>query len=196
MAVTINASTTTGLVQSADTSGIIELQSNGTTALTVNTNEGIQILNCLGVGNATPSTSGAGITFPASQSASSDANTLDDYEEGTWTPTISSASGTITTSSFSGAKYTKIGNVVEATVNILITTVGTASGQCLFTLPFTGTNTVQLGGYGMETNTNGSMLKGYLPSSSATMQITSYSNGSPFSFGDGSNFAMNVVYQV
>ena len=36
MAVTINASTTTGLVQSADTSGIIELQNNGTTKLTVN----------------------------------------------------------------------------------------------------------------------------------------------------------------
>jgi len=88
MAVTLNASTSTGLVQSADTSGVIELQSNGTTALTVNTNEGIQILNCLGVGNATPSTSGAGITFPATQSASTDANTLDDYEEGTWTPVV------------------------------------------------------------------------------------------------------------
>ena len=36
MAVTINASTSTGLVQSADTSGIIELQNNGTTKLTVN----------------------------------------------------------------------------------------------------------------------------------------------------------------
>ena len=196
MSVLINASTSTGLVQSADTSGEIELQSNGTTALKVNTNEGIQILNCLGVGNATPSTSGAGITFPATQSASTDANTLDDYEEGTWTPTISSATGTITTSSFSGAKYTKIGNIVEATVNITITTVGTAGGACNFTLPFTPTNTIQLGGYGMETNTNGAMLKGYLPSSSATMQITSYSNGSPFSFGDGSNFAMNAIYQV
>lgn len=196
MAVTINASTSTGLVQSADTSGEIELQSNGTTALKVNTNEGIQILNCLGVGNATPSTSGAGITFPATQSASTDANTLDDYEEGTWTPTISAGGGTIETSSFSGAKYTKIGNVVEATVNILITTVGTATDSCNFTLPFTGTNTIQLAGYGMETNTNGSMLKGFLPSSSATVQIKSYSNGSPFSFGNGSNFAMTVVYQV
>jgi hypothetical protein len=36
MAVTLNASTTTGLVQSADTSGTIELQNNGTTRLTVN----------------------------------------------------------------------------------------------------------------------------------------------------------------
>ena len=36
MAVTLNASTSAGLVQSADTSGIIELQNNGTTRLTVN----------------------------------------------------------------------------------------------------------------------------------------------------------------
>jgi len=35
MAVTLNASTSTGLVQSADTSGEIQLQSNGTTELTV-----------------------------------------------------------------------------------------------------------------------------------------------------------------
>jgi hypothetical protein len=35
MAVTINASTSTGLVQSADTSGIITLQNNGTNAVTV-----------------------------------------------------------------------------------------------------------------------------------------------------------------
>jgi len=35
MAVTLNASTTTGLVQSADTSGIITLQNNGTNAVTI-----------------------------------------------------------------------------------------------------------------------------------------------------------------
>ena len=32
------------------------------------------------------SVTGTGISFPATQSASSDANTLDDYEEGAWTP--------------------------------------------------------------------------------------------------------------
>ena len=72
----------------------------------------------------------------------------------------------------------------------------TTTGSCNFTLPFTGTNTIQLAGYGMETNTNGAMLKGYLPSSSATMQITMYNNSSPFTLGDGSVFVMNVVYQV
>jgi hypothetical protein len=44
-------------------------------------------------GGATPTTSGTGITFPASASASTNANTSDDYEEGTWTPTVVPASG-------------------------------------------------------------------------------------------------------
>jgi hypothetical protein len=69
----------------------------------------------IGVGGATPSTSGAGITFPATQSASSDANTLDDYEQGTWTPTVAGGStpGTYTLSG-AIAYYTKIGNQVTA----------------------------------------------------------------------------------
>lgn len=39
------------------------------------------------------SATGTGITFPASQSASSDANTLDDYEEGTYTPVFRQSAG-------------------------------------------------------------------------------------------------------
>jgi hypothetical protein len=46
------------------------------------------ISTTLGVGGATPSASGAGITFPATASLSTNANTLDDYKEGTYTPTV------------------------------------------------------------------------------------------------------------
>lgn len=53
----------------------------------------------IGLGNSTPS-SGMGIKFPATQSASSDANTLDDYEEGTWTPTLTRAGQTINQTSY------------------------------------------------------------------------------------------------
>jgi len=136
MAVTLNASTSTGLVQSADTSGEIELQSNGTTALKVNTNEGIQILNCLGVGNATPSTSGAGITFPATQSASTDANTLDDYEEGNWTPNV----GGNATYLVQVGRYVKIGRQVTVWGQMIITTLGTGSNADISGLPFTSAN--------------------------------------------------------
>jgi hypothetical protein len=70
-----------------------------------------QVGTTLGVGGATPSTSGSGITFPATQSVSSNANTLDDYEEGTWTP--NQGSGLTVVGAFSSiGRYTKIGNVV------------------------------------------------------------------------------------
>jgi hypothetical protein len=71
------------------------------------------VATTMGVGGATPAASGSGITFPATQSASTDANTLDDYEEGTWTPTIV-GSTTAGTASYTTAQgyYTKIGNRV------------------------------------------------------------------------------------
>ena len=67
----------------------------------------------IGVGGATAAASGAGITFPATQSASSDANTLDDYEEGTWTPQLLSDGGSAAGKTYSNQAgyYTKIGNI-------------------------------------------------------------------------------------
>jgi hypothetical protein len=65
------------------------------------------------ISGTTPSLNG--ITFPATQVASADANTLDDYEEGTFTVTalLPNASGTITVSATQDTlKYTKIGRVV------------------------------------------------------------------------------------
>lgn len=94
-----------------------------------------------GVGNATPSASGAGITFPATQSASSDANTLDDYEEGTWTPVITyETPGTLSVGYNSqNGTYTKIGNTVILSFGIRLNsfTKGTASGYLRVSgLPF------------------------------------------------------------
>jgi len=72
---------------------------------------GFQSKTTISVGDAAPSTSGAGITFPATQSASSDANTLDDYEEGTWTPNQGGGLTVVGAFSSSG-RYTKIGRQV------------------------------------------------------------------------------------
>jgi hypothetical protein len=85
---------------------------------------------------------GTGITFPATQSASSDANTLDDYEEGTWTPTIkgSTTSGTGTYTLQIGS-YVKIGSIVTVQANILITN-HTGTGNILLSgLPFNAFST-------------------------------------------------------
>jgi len=77
----------------------------------------------------------SGITFPATQSASADANTLDDYEEGTWTPvlTFGATNQTITVPI---AKYVKVGKSV--TINMQVTWAAkSGSGRVFITgLPF------------------------------------------------------------
>lgn len=90
----------------------------------------------IGVGGATPASSGAGITFPATQSASSDANTLDDYEEGTWTPT--SAGGMSGFSAINGT-YVKIGRLVNIRCAFSIT--GVITNMTLSGLPFAAATT-------------------------------------------------------
>jgi len=91
----------------------------------------------LGVGAATPSASGAGITFPATQSASTDANTLDDYEEGTWTPT-QGAGLTVVGAFSSSGRYTKIGRSVSISGRIAgATSIATTAGTVMMgAIPF------------------------------------------------------------
>ena len=86
----------------------------------------------------TVAATGVGVTFPATQSASSDANCLDDYEEGTWTGTLTSSPTPPSSPPTATGYYTKIGNLV--TVFIRFTNVNTtgASGEMYIAgLPFT-----------------------------------------------------------
>jgi hypothetical protein len=101
-------------------------------------NAGAPIL-CLAGGSTTAT--GTGIAFPSTQSASSNVNTLDDYEEGTFTPTCTLATpGTSSTSSAVGA-YTKVGNLVTVTGRLTFTK-GTGTGDLSFGgLPFASTST-------------------------------------------------------
>lgn len=81
---------------------------------------------------------GGQIAFPATQSASADANTLDDYEEGSWTPAMSFGGGTtgITYSTQQGS-YTKIGRLVFVRGRVILSDNGTSTGAALITgLPF------------------------------------------------------------
>jgi hypothetical protein len=98
----------------------------------------------VGIGSATPTTSGSGITFPATQSASTNFNTLDDYEEGTFTPSwVSSGATFVYDVAYRHGRYTKIGNTVYVSFHIstseipggTITNAVTVSG-----LPFNSGN--------------------------------------------------------
>ena len=114
---------------------------SSTQRLTLNAN------GVLALQGASTSATGVGITFPATQSASSDANTLDDYEEGTWTPGVSFGGGTtgITYTEQNG-RYTKIGRQVTVTANVTLSSKGSSTGDATLTgLPFTNTTTRSAG---------------------------------------------------
>jgi hypothetical protein len=109
------------------------------------------------VGTATRTANGGklqisnGITFPATAVACTDANTLDDYEEGTWTPVVSFGGASVgITGTFSGT-YTKVGNVVTVTYILSFTSKGSSTGSMLVSgMPFNGAlslNTISGFGY-------------------------------------------------
>jgi hypothetical protein len=83
-----------------------------------------------------------GIGFPATQVASSDANTLDDYEEGTFTPTYGGGiSNPTVTYNRQAGRYVKIGQFVQVTIEIETNSVSGGSGDLQITgLPFTSLN--------------------------------------------------------
>jgi hypothetical protein len=72
------------------------------------------------------------IKFPATQNASSNATTLDDYEEGSWTPAIG-GSATYTTQL---GRYTKVGRLVTVICNLTINNRGSGSTTTISGLPF------------------------------------------------------------
>jgi|APSaa5957512535_1039671.scaffolds.fasta_scaffold66438_2 hypothetical protein len=94
-------------------------------------------------GNLVIGTSGKGIDFSAATpdgTGSTGSEVLDDYEEGTWTPTITSVTGTSPTIVYASqdGTYTKVGNLVTITANIYITTftAGTNGVAKINGLPF------------------------------------------------------------
>jgi hypothetical protein len=138
---------TIGLRQGGTLYGYVE---GGSSAVKVGTNGAIPMLfevngterarlNTTGafvLSGGTTTANGVGITFPATQSASTNANTLDDYEEGTYTPGYAnfSTTGTVTIT----GRYIKIGRLVF--ISVVFSSTGTIgySASALIDVPFSG----------------------------------------------------------
>jgi hypothetical protein len=126
---------------------VLTANNSGLTYLpTGNVNINVGSTTSLSLGNVTVSnliTANGGIKFPATQVASADVNTLDDYEEGTWTPVVvfSGASTGITYTRQEGY-YVKIGKQVTVSCHVLLSSKGSATGSAgIGGLPFTIQNT-------------------------------------------------------
>jgi len=274
MTSTVNASTTSGVIVTSDTSGSLALQTANTTALTINTSQNVgigitpsanqfgnnlqvnqTILNddnggtnhlsknayynsgwkyittdyaskytqSLGVhswstapsgtagntvtwtqamtlsasGNLTLGTSNAGIIFNNSSALTN--STLNDYETGTWTPTVTSVSGTLTSYTSNGT-YIKIGKFVFVWFQFNITSAGSASGYAIVSsLPFstTANNGSKALGNVREDNVTGTFYGSYVGASATQIlisQFSSYSLGITWTNGFGYNGTL--VYQA
>jgi hypothetical protein len=154
----------------------------------------------IGVGGATASASGSGISFPATQSASTDANTLDDYEEGTYTPTVVTATGT-PSYSYQEGFYVKVGRLVYCGGIIGISNSASLTGAISVTLPFTvRTSTFQtaggitVDGSGFTWPINGGYSMNLEPYSGTTYMIAIVMGASPNNINYNSGGVANSWY--
>jgi hypothetical protein len=106
----------------------------GATRMVIDSSGNVGIAN----GNLVFSTNGTGIDFSASAGGGATSSLLDDYEEGTFTPTAYGAdtTGTTTYGDRSG-RYTKIGRQVTAILNLTVTNMTGTGTLIIDGLPFT-----------------------------------------------------------
>jgi hypothetical protein len=153
----------------------------------------------LSVGGATPSTSGAGITFPATASDSSSANTLDDYEEGTWTPVWAFSTSGSAPLTVQYATYTKIGRSVNLSARFYTTSISSPTGNASITgIPFTSSSQIAgVVGEALRFATSIANLRvNSEPSSSSLFLSTNTTDSANLSFLTGSNFNSGSVQNI
>jgi hypothetical protein len=120
------------LVEVDDTNNLVQFRSTGTvsggyTFLTGNTER----MRITSDGYLRMASGSNGIQFNGDTAA---ANALNDYEEGTWTPTITGLTlGNATGQSF---LYTKVGSLVTVSIRFTWGSTTSSSGEWEFSLPF------------------------------------------------------------
>lgn len=195
----VTVATTLGVVGAATVGGNLAVTGN----VTENANTGATLKANTGaaVGGAAPGA--GGLAFPAAAVAVADPNTLDDYEEGTWTPVVG-GNATYTTQF---GTYTKIGRMVHVTGRILINAIGSGSTTTLSGLPFAagGAGTVDYPvhvGYFASLAISTIVLAGLIQGGTSGMTFTSHSaSGTTMSagdaiFGNGTDVYFDAWYPI
>ena len=138
-----------------------------------------------------------GIGFPATQVANSGANVLDDYEEGTFVPTV----GSLTLNDKFG-HYTKIGRAVSVQGYVDMGSQSGGTTVIVGGLPFTSANHTQhLDVTGNYSNQNSQALRVQASSTNASLIAKtqhSDNNNSDYNYNDMNNkfFYFHGVYFV
>jgi len=152
---------------SADT---IAFGEGGVEAFRIDSSGNVTINN----GNLVIGTSGKGIDFSATANSSGTMSSelLDDYEEGTWTPTDGSGAGL--TFTFAGGRYVKIGRIVHCWAALGYPATSNSNYNKISNFPFVAANSIYSGNMNI-TNYGSSDI---LPMMEGDyIQLRNYSNG-------------------
>jgi hypothetical protein len=158
-------------------------------------------------GNLIQGTAAKGVNFTANTPAAGmTSQLLNWYEEGTWTPTVSGASGTTYTTQLGW--YTRVGNLVTVGFELTINSEGTITGGAAIAgLPFTSAATYKSSGsltyaatvetsivwQGLTIGASQSVLTIYIRTAASTS--TTSINGSDF-FANGTQIIGQMTYRV
>lgn len=154
--------------------------------------------------DGTTFTTAGQIAFPATQAASTNANTLDDYEEGTWTPVIGGATSE-SGQTYAGqtGNYIKVGKYVFITCDVALSAKGTITGDVVIKgLPFSGAAFNQPNTFsrwlntvtsftGLVFNTDGAIAEIYVITAATTSVGTGMVTGD---IGDSTRFIFVASY--
>lgn len=142
---------------------------------------------------------GHGINFGAVQGGGATSDLLDDYEEGTWTPTFASDSGGtgIWDSTMSG-QYTKVGNVVVITANLRTDAAPTPSGSTLEIggLPYqaanNASNAIMAYNFNFASSTH-NWISSYVTSSNSNLRFVASGDNNTWDVLDNNRFGTNTI---
>ena len=150
----------------------------------------------LSTGNIIQGTAAKGFNFTANTPAAGmTSELLNWYEEGTWTPTITSTGGTITSTTNANCRYTRNGRVVVLTGNFGITLNGTGTGGITISaLPFTAASATAGGGIARETAVDGKTSS--ITQIGSTTSFTMYRYDNTYPGANGTNFNFQITYIV
>ena len=146
----------------------------------------------LSTGNLIQGTAAKGVNFTANTPAAGmTSQLLNWYETGTYTPTVTSQAGTITTYTASGY-YTRIGNQITVQLYLYFANIGTASGYAQATLPYGVTNLCT--GVGRESATVGFIVMGQNSGNNLRLWDGRTANGNFFVGGNGTEVSFTTTY--
>lgn len=142
--------TTSGSGSTASDGLLLRLNTSGSEAYLWNLENGLLSLGTNNTERMRIDSSGhaiipAGVTLGTSVGVYNAANTLDDYEEGTWTPSVEGTTVTgVGTYSGRSGKYTKVGNLVTVFGRYNLTAHTGLGNLRISGLPFTAANVSEL----------------------------------------------------